>query len=239
MQRTSVIATVVAAGSILVAGSVASVAVINAASSAQPEPHAMALAEPQPDQAQDTAFVTDTAQETSAPVATDVPAPLPSLSEEPLPELPTVEQGPIVITRQAPAAPVQKQTVTKKQVVKKKVAKKPSAKPSPSASATQSESQAPEISLEKAVEVVLNATDGGVVKNADKENHGGYDAWAIRVLRHDGSIITGYVDLSSGVVFDWVVNQEAPAPAAPQTNSGSSSGSSSHEHEHESEHDDD
>lgn len=255
MQRSSIIATVVAAGSILVAGSVASVAVINAASSTQPEPHSMALAQPLPDPAVEEVAVVAEPPAPAQPSESVAATPLPSLSDEPLPELPEVTAQPAQPSRAAVA--VQPKTITGKAPAKKPVkstTKKPAKKPASKASASPSASPSSvavvaqaQISLEEAVQVVLNATDGGVVKSGEKTQYGGYDAWAIRVLRHDGSIITGYVDRESGVAFDWVVNQEAPAPVATSNsgsgNSGSGSSGSSHdddhESEHESEHDDD
>ena len=36
----------------------------------------------------------------------------------------------------------------------------------------------------------------------------------MQIERADGSIVTGYVEASTGVVYDWVVNQAAPAPQA-------------------------
>lgn len=249
MHRSSIIATVVAAGAILVAGSVASVAVINATSSTPPQAQTRELAEPQPADNAPVAAAPTIAPATQPTPTTSVTAePLPSIEDKPLPELPEVAE-PVVVQRQAPAAPAQPKTVTQKAPAKKPAAKKPAAKKSskPSPSPTSSSSSSPsaearQISVEQAVTVVLNATNGGVVKNAEKTNYGGFDAWAIQVLRHDGSIITGYVDRVNGVAFDWVVNQEAPKPT---TSSGSNSGSGSshdddeHEDEHESDHDDD
>jgi len=88
---------------------------------------------------------------------------------------------------------------------------------------------------------VLTATGGGVTRFVSPESHGGYDAWAVQVLRHDGSIVTGYVDRVSGVIFDWKVDQEAPKPT--QGSSGSSSGSGSNSgsgsDDHGGKHDDD
>ncbi len=71
------------------------------------------------------------------------------------------------------------------------------------------------MSGEKAVDVVLQATGGGAARSVEKANHMGYEAWAVQLVRHDGSIVTGYVERSTGVIFDWVVNQEAPAATAP------------------------
>jgi len=255
MQRSSIIATVVAAGAILVAGSVASVAVINATSSTPPQAQTRELADPRPDAGSQPAPQALAPQAQPTPATTVTPEPLPSITDEPLPELPEVAE-PVAVQRKAPAAPAQPKSVTQKSPKKntqkspkkeqggKSATAKASTKPStPSPSPT---AEVMEISVEQAVTVVLNATNGGVVQNAEKTDRSGFSAWAIRVLRHDGSIITGYVDRVNGVAFDWVVNQEAPKPTAASGSGSSGSGSSSHDddghedgHEHESDHDDD
>jgi hypothetical protein len=247
MQRSSIIATVVAAGAILVAGSVASVAVINATSSTPPQAQTRELADPRPDAGSQPAPQALAPQAQPTPATTVTPEPLPSITDEPLPELPEVAE-PVAVQRKAPAAPAQPKSVTQQSPTKKQGGKSATAKastkrstPSPSPTA-----EVTEISVEQAVTVVLNATNGGVVQNAEKTDRSGFSAWAIRVLRHDGSIITGYVDRVNGVAFDWVVNQEAPKPTAASGSGSSGSGSSSHDddghedgHEHESDHDDD
>ena len=49
----------------------------------------------------------------------------------------------------------------------------------------------------------------------------GASAFAVTVSRPDGSVVTGYVDASTGVVFDWVVNTPAPQPTAGMTDESS------------------
>ena len=46
---------------------------------------------------------------------------------------------------------------------------------------------------------------------------GGYDAIAVQIERADGSVVTGYVESTTGVVFDWTVDKKAPAPAPAAT----------------------
>jgi hypothetical protein len=223
MQRSSIIATVIATGGILIAGSVASVAVINAASTSQPgstSAELVAAAAPSPTQSSDRA---------EQPDPSTSPTPLPSLSDEPLPELPEVSKQPAASQQQVAAAPQVQKSADKPKATK-------SPKPTKSASASQ-EAAVRSISVDKAVAVVLDATNGGVVQSADKASRGGYDAWAITVLRSDGSVITGYVDRSSGVAFDWVVVREAPTPSASSTSSSDDDHKSddheSDDHEHE------
>lgn len=166
MQRSSIIATVVAAGGVLVAGSVASVAVINAATTSQPPAQTMTI-------------VADPL--TAEPSA---PAPAPD------------DAAPAIIA--LPNEPAQQSSGT-------------------APAQTTSVQQVREVSSDKATRLVLRATGGGTPQSVSRASRGGYAAWKVRVQRADGSVVTGYVDRSSGVVFDWIVNQEAPAaqPAQP------------------------
>jgi len=106
----------------------------------------------------------------------------------------------------------------------KPTSKPTAAKASAPASSATPEATAPStrsISADKAVSIVLNATNGGVVQSAQSTTHAGFDSWAITVKRADGSIVIGYVDRATGVAFDWVVKQEAPAPTpTPSQSSG-------------------
>ena len=91
-----------------------------------------------------------------------------------------------------------------------------------------------EISADQARDIVLNATGGGVTKSVEKDEHQGYAAWAVRVLRHDGSTVTGYVERETGVIFDWQVNEAAPTPtpsSSQQRRSGSDDDHEDDDHE--------
>ncbi|MHB1066111.1 MAG: hypothetical protein ACYC2Z_01585 [Candidatus Nanopelagicales bacterium] len=57
------------------------------------------------------------------------------------------------------------------------------------------------------------------------DRRGGYAAWAVRIQRADGSIITGYVDKGTGTVFDWVTNRDASPTPRPSASSSDDSGS--------------
>jgi hypothetical protein len=184
MQRSTIIATVVAAGGILIAGSVASTAVINAAVSTQPE--------------------TSDAQILAAPatpvlLSATTTAQLPALTVEPLPGIVVPAAG----ESAAQAAP---------------------------ASTQRTEG----ISVDKAVGIVLGATDGGILQYTRQEAHRGYDTWAVTVKRTDGSVVTGYVDRTTGSAFDWVVVKEAPAAVGYADDEEYSEGESENE-KHESE----
>ncbi len=77
------------------------------------------------------------------------------------------------------------------------------------------------ISAKQATASVLSSASGRVLA-VSKASRGGYHAWSVRVERTDGSVVTGYVDRKSGTVFDWVINQNAPA--APHTTHGNGGG---------------
>lgn len=67
------------------------------------------------------------------------------------------------------------------------------------------------ISRASARSIVLAATDGRVT-GIDKVTRSGMSAFAVTVARSDGSVITGYVDTTTGTIFDWVTNKKAPTP---------------------------
>ena len=62
-----------------------------------------------------------------------------------------------------------------------------------------------------ATKAVVNATNGKVT-GVEATTHNGVDAFAVTVKRTDGSVITGYVDRSSGDIYEWAVVKAAPAP---------------------------
>lgn len=218
MERSSIIATVVVAGGILIAGSVASAAVINATATSQPDGTTAqivatsATAEP---------FIETADNSTSVE--------LPEFSADDLPEIvvPEVDIPGINAdtANEAPQVTAAAPVTAPKPTAKAKATPKPTAaKASAPASSATPEATAPSarsISADKAVSIVLNATNGGVVQSAQSTTHAGFDSWAITVKRADGSVVIGYVDRATGVAFDWVVKQQAPTPTpTPSQSSG-------------------
>jgi hypothetical protein len=161
MERKSIIAIVGAAAGVLVASSVAGVAVINAASASTTKPEAMVL--------------TAAAQLQSAPVE------LPEMPVTQMPNTPGVTSTPEVVGS------------TTLQSATKIAANKIGAKAARAA--------------------VVNASGGSVLKTS-RVVLDGFDAYGVQVARTDGSIVTGFVDSNSGVIFSWVVDKEAPAVVA-------------------------
>ena len=49
----------------------------------------------------------------------------------------------------------------------------------------------------------------GLLTSLRKVKRDGFYAWAVTIKRSDGSVVVGYVDRRSGIVFDWTV-QTAP-----------------------------
>jgi hypothetical protein len=66
-----------------------------------------------------------------------------------------------------------------------------------------------QIDRDYAIKAVVDAT-GGKVTKVDSLNHNGIDAFSVTVKRPDGSVVTGYVNKSSGAVYEWAVVKEAP-----------------------------
>lgn len=161
MQRRNAIAVAGAVTGILVAGSVASVAVINAAST-----------------------TTSTDQ---------VPIVAASVVEPPAAQV--VE--PVVVADQ-PRLP--------KIVVPEQVEVTSGAKARQTADAVTFTEQ-------QAQQAAIAATPGSVLSTT-RVTRGGYDAFAVQIERTDGSVVTGYVEATSGVVFDWVIDKQAPVPVA-------------------------
>ena len=99
--------------------------------------------------------------------------------------------------------------------------------------APRADTPAPEpraISAADAATVVLTAS-GGNATEAQRVTHGGYDAWAITVTRADGSVVRGFVEATSGVIFDWNV-VSGPTKATPSKSNGyESEENESDEHE--------
>ncbi|MCX6432156.1 MAG: hypothetical protein NTX29_05030 [Actinobacteria bacterium] len=229
MQRSSIIATVIAAGGVLIAGSVASVAVINAASSSQPTSETIAMVSTESASAQP--IVTPVVD--SAPAMTLAPTALPSIDAAALPAIPEVSDQPVA----APQADTQ-QANTQQQAPAAASTPKATHKPKPARSAS-AEAAANSVSSDEARSVVMKQGDGASVVDISQADRAGYSTWAVKIARSNGEVITGYVDRESGVVVDWVVNQKAPA--APSTTAPTSSSHESDDHEsddHESGQDD-
>jgi hypothetical protein len=105
----------------------------------------------------------------------------------------------------------------------------------------------PAITKRQATQAVLKQAPGATVK-VTARSHQGYSSWAVQVQRTDGSIVTGYVDQASGVIFDWSTDRAAPASGGVKVSSDDGgttaghdddSGSEGGRGEHESGGDDD
>lgn len=174
MERRNAIAVAAASAGVLITGTVAGIAVVNAASSwTESDDTTLTVAAP--------AASTQTIQ----PAALAVPG----VDALPTIVVPTAEESTMVVT--------------------------------------------PGITQAQAADLVAAATGGTVLKTTST-THSGYEAYAVRVQRTDGSIITGLVESRSGVIYDWRVNKEAPpAPAYADDEYDE------HEEEHEGDDDDD
>lgn len=161
MERKSIIAIVGAAAGVLVASSVAGVAVINAASASTTKPEVTVL--------------TAAAQLQSAPV---------ELPELPVTQMPSASE---VTSTPEVGGSTTLQSATK--------------------------ISANKIGAKAARAAVVNASGGSVLKTS-RVVLDGFDAYGVQVARTDGSVVTGFVDSNTGVIFSWVVDKEAPAVAA-------------------------
>jgi hypothetical protein len=187
MQRGTIIATVVAAGGVLIAGSVASVAVINAASSA-------------PAQSQTVQLVDDAAVQAS-PTASTPPSTQPSaVALEPVAQPSDLPALPSTPTDESPSAD----------------ATQAAAQPSKSAAPKPPQAPAATVSAVKAARIVLQKGDGQATISVQKDTRQGYRTWAVQIQRSNGEVLTGFVDRESGVVVDWRLDRAA-TPAQPST----------------------
>lgn len=188
MERKSIIAVVAGTAGILMAATVAGVAVVNAANSGTvADPTNVVAAQP------------------LTPSAVVEPSPWSGSTESmPLPEIviPEVSGG------STPASP----SVTTAEV-----------------SSVLSRAQARK---------AATAATAGTVLGTQRVQHAGYDAYAVQIERADGSIVTGYVEASTGVVYDWVVNQAAPAPQAAYEDDDDDEKYDDDDEKHEDDHDD-
>ena len=57
----------------------------------------------------------------------------------------------------------------------------------------------------KAARATVVAKAPGQVTSVRLARRQGFTAWAVTVQRNDGSVVVGYVDARSGIIFDWAV----------------------------------
>jgi hypothetical protein len=57
----------------------------------------------------------------------------------------------------------------------------------------------------KGAEAKVTKKVPGTVLSTVRTTRDGFRAWAVRVKRGDGSIVVGFVDIASGIIFDWTV----------------------------------
>ena len=198
MERKGLIAIAAASTGAVIAASVAAVAAINASVASSVEPtigeQVLAVANPENTDLQVLEFT--------------APASLPSATHAPLPEIvvPVVDVAADIGTIVS-ATPEAKTTKTSTPTTAQAA---PTAASAPTASA----SAQPRIAATQATSLVVAAT-GGTARSTQATTHAGFEAFAVQVQRPDGSIVTGYVEATSGVIFDWVVDQAAPQPVTP------------------------
>jgi len=82
---------------------------------------------------------------------------------------------------------------------------------------------------------LVAAASGGTVLATARTTHAGYDAYAIQVQRTDGSVVTGLVEASSGVIYDWRVDRAAE-PVYAEEGYEDEEYEEGHEEEHGEEH---
>ena len=57
----------------------------------------------------------------------------------------------------------------------------------------------------KGAEAKVTKKVPGTVLSTVRITRDGFKAWAVKVKRSDGSIVVGFVDIASGIIFDWTV----------------------------------
>jgi hypothetical protein len=124
----------------------------------------------------------------AAPSATDPMSPDLVFNPSQLPEIPVI------------SAPVAAESNTYESNTSKSSSSNEVAASSPSVG---------QIDRDYAIKAVVDAT-GGEVTKVDSLNHNGVDAFSVTVKRTDGSVVTGYVNKSTGAVYEWVVVKAAP-----------------------------
>jgi hypothetical protein len=199
MQRSTIIASVVAGAGILIAGSVAGTAAVNAAASSEPDPSNIQLVAAPADLTQPVAAVADSDAVTLPPFTTE---PLPSIVA---PSGSLTSSVPSTSSVPAPGPGADAASAPEQTRAAKPGAQTPTQTPTPA------------LPPEQAVALVLAATGNGRPLDVRQVSRAGYSAWAVTVQRSDGSIVTGFVDRVTATVFDWQVMQEAPKPAPTTT----------------------
>jgi hypothetical protein len=157
------------------------------------------------------ATVTDGSEnETITLAAATATNPMPSelvFTPEPLPEIP-------VISDSAPEIPVISGSAPKNAVTSGSAPKNAVISDSATPSSSEPQSSLPitnQVTRDFATQAVVNATEG-TVTSVEIVTRNGIDSFAVTVNRTDGSVITGYVDRSTGDIYEWVVVKEAPVP---------------------------
>jgi len=64
----------------------------------------------------------------------------------------------------------------------------------------------------KQARVKVQAAVPGTVLSVKKSIRSGYAAWAVSIARSDGSVVVGYVDVKTGIAFDWTLAASTGAP---------------------------
>ncbi|CAB4686851.1 unannotated protein [freshwater metagenome] len=203
MNRSTGIALVSATAGVLIAASIAGVVIINAASSPATA---------------DSIIITSaaSAQSTTAPTL-DANAPQDIVFSSPaLPE--------IMINPPSPKANKSRDAATP--------AETPATTPAESPAANSASPSVRDITANDAAAIVL-AASGGKATDAQQVTHGGYNAWAITVSRADGSVVKGFVEATSGVIFDWSVVSGPTQVAPSKNNGGEQDGEQNDANEHE------
>ena len=65
----------------------------------------------------------------------------------------------------------------------------------------------------KQARVKVQSAVPGKVLSVKKSIRSGYSAWAVSVSRSDGSVVVGYVDVKTGIAFDWTLAASTGTPA--------------------------
>ena len=65
----------------------------------------------------------------------------------------------------------------------------------------------------KQARVKVQSAVPGSVLSVKKSIRSGYSAWAVSIARSDGSVVVGYVDVKTGIAFDWTLAASTGAAA--------------------------
>lgn len=137
----------------------------------------------------DTSTVTLAAPSATMPAASDL-----EFTPQPLPELPTIS------TESSSPAAASSATVS---------SAAPTESPSASPSASPTQATPTLLTRDYAIQAVSSATDGKIT-DVVAMNRNGVDVFAVTVKRTDGSVITGFVNRTTGDIGEWVVVKAAP-----------------------------